>query len=342
MNALKSSSNFNNDFFNVNNNSNNNNNNQLLILKKKLVLEQINFKLTGLFNVVQKHFDIIKYKSFLDLKDFLKKRKINLLKAEFIFNKFQNLMLNMSKIYSKFQKINFSKFFFKWKNYAFFRKKYNQLKADLEKNSEQKYEKELKALETKIKEKEVENSEAKKTEQKNSEIEAGIFKTITEFEEKENSYFKTIKKLEDEKKAIQEEIDLIMLESNKSQSVLKNINYSLLSNKGDFNNFNHNNNVSVNDNNINSNFLSNNNTGEYMHKFSSENSGNKSSNNSNNNDSKSLGVKKDFLLKLQEKIKEKESRIIKLRQENSEKDQKINVFMGEMAELIQAHENNSK
>lgn len=320
---------------NFNNNDGNNNNNQTAIFRKQLILEQIQFKMSSLFNVIQKHLDIIKYKSFLDLKDYLKKRKLNFLKAESIFNKFHSLMLNISKIYVKFQKLKFSKLFFKWKNQAFYRKKYNQLKSEIEKNSEKKYEKELKNLEAKVKEKEEENSEAKKTLQKNSEIEAGILKTISEYEENENNYIKSIKKLEEEKKAMQEEIELIVLESAKSQSLLKNINYSLIANKGD----------AFYDHVNNSNFLSNN-TSESKQKFSSDNSGNNAYANNNLNfpgsDISSFGVKKDYLQKLQEKIKDKESKILKLRQENIEKDNKINLFMNEMADLIQAHENNSK
>jgi hypothetical protein len=317
---------------------NKNNDNQLLLLKKKIIMDQIYFQIQSVFNLIKKHLDFKKFKSFMDLKDFMKKRKVNFLKAEFIYDKFQNMMLNISKIHAKFHKLKFSKFFLKWKNYAFFRKKYNQLKSEIEKNSEKIFEKELKILESKIKEKEEDNSGAKKTLQKNSEIEAAILKTISEFEEKESNYIKAIRKLEEEKKFIQEEIDLIVLESTKSQSILKNINYALIRNEGKANlEINKNN----NENNYNSNFLSNN-TSDNQRKFSSDNSYKNANNKITDlEQTNSFGFKKDYLQKLQEKIKEKESRIIKLRQENSEKDQKINVFMKEMSELIHSHENNS-
>ncbi len=345
--------NFDKGFFNSNNindiigfkdsshNDNNINNNELLKIKMKLVMEKINIKITGLFSVIQKHLDILKIKFFLALKDYYKKRKINLLKAEFIFIKFQNLMLNISKIYSKFQKLKFCRLFFKWKNYSFFVKKLNQLKTDIEKNSEKKYEKELKTLETKVKEKEEENTQVKKTLQKNSEIESGILKTISEFDNKENNFLKSIKKLEDEKKAVKEEIDLMILESSKIQSILKKVNSAFIGVKGEKNSLIVINNiVNLNNDIISNSNLVNNNISEYIQKISSDNSEN---NNENVfRDSNSFVLKNSCLLKLQEKIKDNESRIVQLRENNREKDRKINVFMSEMAELIKAHENNSK
>ena len=112
--------------FNSNRKNNNNNNynntgnsaNQINALKKKFILDQIKFSLTNLFNIINNKLEILKYKSFLELKDYLKKRKINLLKAEIILENFQNMMVNLTKIYAKFQKIKFSKYILKWKKFC--------------------------------------------------------------------------------------------------------------------------------------------------------------------------------------------------------------------------------
>jgi len=45
---------------------------------------------------------------------------------------------------------------------------------------------------------------------------------------------------------------------------------------------------------------------------------------------------------MKENNNDKESRIVHLREDYRQKDLKIKVFMNEMAELIQVHENNNK
>jgi len=289
----------------------NSNNNASSYLERDIILDQINFHIKNIFKIIQNKQAILKYNAFLEIKDYLKKKKLNLIKAEIIYENFKYMILKITKIYQKFQRLKYSRFFTKWKNYSSFRKKYNQFKLDIEKNSEKKYEKDLKSFEVKLKENEDENNEFKKTIQKNAEIESGILKTISEFEEKENNYIYSIKKLEEEKTALQKEIDIVSHENNKSQKVLKNIDYTIIGNN---------------------NHLSNNNGKEQ--RFLNENL--------NENSNHSPLVKKDYIQKLEEKLKEKEGQILKLKQENSEKDNKINIFMSEMAEIIQVHEKNSK
>jgi len=274
------------------------------IIKKKLIIDQMRSTIFKIFKIIDNKLKITKYKSFLIMIEVLKTKKTNILKAEMIFEKFENMMINISRIYAKFQNLKFRKILLKWKNYTLFRKKYNLLKGEVEKISEKKFEKDLKNFESKLKEKENETSEIKKIIQKNNEIETGLLKTISEFEEKENNYSKGITKLK--------EIDLILIENNKSQNILKNINYSLINN----NNRNFENNEEVKKN--------------ISDTFSNGNNGN------------SFIYKKEYLHKLEEKIRDKENQTIDLRKDNNTNDQKINAFMMEMSHIIQDHENNSK
>ncbi len=276
------------------------------------MIHRIKFELLRIFKIIEDKLKIIKYNSYYSIIENLKMAKINLIKAKRIYDKFLIMMLNISGIYSKFQRIKLKKFFFKWKNYFLFRKKYSELRTEIEKNSEKKFEKDLKNYELRSREKENELIELKKIMQNNNEIESGLLKSIGEFEEKENNYVKEINKIGEEKKTIQEEIDLILIENIKSQNILNNINYDLIKNK--------NNVIISNSENIEKNISD---------TFSNGNNGN------------SFLFQKEYLHKLEEKIREKETQIINFRKENNTNDQKINIFMMEMSQIIQEHENNS-
>ena len=228
-------------------------------------------------------------------------KQINLVKAEIIYHKFNNSLVSVSKIYSKFKKIKFTKSFLKWRNYTDFRKIYQTTKIELEKNFEKKYEKDFKSLEGKIKEKEKENNEIKKSIQKNNEIESKFLKSISELEEKEINYSKSVKKLEEEKKKIQEEMEMISNDNNKINSILKSVNFlekniENISEKNDL---------------------------------------------YNTYDTKSKEIKTEFLHNLEEKIKDYEKQITDMKEENIDNDQKINCFMLDMSDLLQSHEKNS-
>lgn len=298
--------------------------NDINSLKYNIVLEKIKLNIENLFNIISLRVETNKYKAFLQIKDFMNSKRINLIKSEIVFDKFRNVMGSLFKIYLKYNKIKFSKYFYRWRDYTMFRKKYFSLKTELEKGLEKKYEKELKMIELKIKEKENENNEIKKSIQKNNEIEVGILKTINEFEEKENNYMKSIKKLEEEKKNIQEEIDFITSQNNKGSAILSKINYNILS----ASNINNPNNLSQQ---------------EMQQKIFSSNNNINSENNYNYENAVNgiINSKKEYLSKLEEKIKQLEIQIQILKDENSEKDQKIAAFMTEMSEILQSHEKNS-
>jgi hypothetical protein len=285
-------------------------------LKRIYIIENIKFTIENFVEIFQKKFEKIKFFNFLELKEKLKEIKLNKIKAEIIYGKFRNLFMNCIRIKKKFLRNKQIKFFNFWKDQLKMNTKLNEKINNLQKNIENKYKKELSTIEDKYKEKENLNREIKKNIQKNMEIENGIKKTLNEFEEKEKNYTKNIQKLEEEKKNLQEEIDFINQDNEKTNSIINSFNNN--NNKIQFSSIN----LSYEDS-----TKMNNDSKNDINTFLSVNQGN---------------YKREYILKLDQKVKEYEKKLINLKEEISEKDQKIGVFMNDMSDILLFHEKNSK
>ena len=282
-------------------------------LKREYIIDNIKFTLNNLVDIFNKKLKKIKFSTFLELREKLKEIKLNKIKAEIIFGKFKNLLMNCLRIKQRFLRNKFSKSFRSWKDQIKINSKLNEKIKDIQKNLENKYKKELNIIYEVYREKENQNKKIKINIQKNKETEKEIKNTILEFEEKEKNYIKNIQKLEEEKKSIQEEIENINQDNEKTNSMINSFNNN---NKIQFSSIN----VSYEDS------TKINNDSNNLNTFLSVNQGN---------------YKREYIFKLDQKIKEYEKKLVNLKEETSEKDQKIGIFMNDMSDILISHEKNS-
>lgn len=166
----------------------------------------INQHLLSLIKIIKSRHMLIKYKAFLDLKNFSEIKKTNMFKAHIIYDKLISSLRILYKFYNKREHMELLKSFLTWRDTSIYFFKLNKFRSEYELLIQNKFEKEIAILENRLRDKENEIFELKKLLSKQIETDTEIIKKIKSFEEREIEFLNNIKKIEDENRILQNEI----------------------------------------------------------------------------------------------------------------------------------------